>query len=248
MIDGYESGLPDAAAAELSLALAVFEQTLADLVALGAQHVIVLNVPDLSLTPDAIELEDPAAIALARALSLQWNAGLEQIILAQESPGVVLFDVAALFDQITTDPAAYGITNLLDQAISTPGDDREFLFWDGVHPTASVHRILAERMQSELVILPLPIPIITGIAYRPAGPSVRIEFDSHPQQSYSVEFSTSLADGWRELRGDLASQGEVTSFVDTIGVATSGQRGYYRIRCTRDPGRGPELVRPAAKP
>ncbi|MGI9241154.1 MAG: SGNH/GDSL hydrolase family protein [Verrucomicrobiales bacterium] len=245
VIDGYEGGDPDAAAMEIDVALSIFGQALSDLIELGARNVIVLNLPDLSHTPDALEFDDPAAAPLARSLTLQWNAGLDEIVSAQDSPGIVRIDVAALFEQILADPLAYGFTNLQDRAISTPGDDREFLFWDGVHPTTRVHQILAEQMQMALDILTPHSPTITGITHDPAGPRVSIEFDSQPKQRYIVEFSTSLTGGWRELVGDLVSQGEVTRFTDTIGVATADARAYYRVRCAS--GLGAEPVPPPAR-
>ena len=67
-------------------------------------------------------------------------------------------DVAALFADAIADPAAFGLTNVADSAAPglEPGagsydtsqivpNPNEYIFWDDVHPTATVHAVLAER-------------------------------------------------------------------------------------------------------
>ena len=68
------------------------------------------------------------------------------------------FDVAAMFNQVLANPAAFGLTNVTDSAAPglDPGDTsydashivanpNQYLFWDNLHPTAAMHAILAQR-------------------------------------------------------------------------------------------------------
>ena len=76
-------------------------------------------------------------------------------------------DVAAMFADAIADPAAFGLTNVTDSAAPglTPGagsydtsqivpNPNEYIFWDDVHPTATVHAVLAERARMLLLGLP----------------------------------------------------------------------------------------------
>ncbi|MFT5110616.1 MAG: outer membrane lipase/esterase, partial [Pseudoalteromonas tetraodonis] len=226
VIDGYDSGDPVAAETSIAAALVVFHQGLEDLLAMGARRVVVLNLPDLSLTPDVLERGDVETSALAHALCVQWNTGLAQIVADSGQPGVELFDMFAWFQEVVADPVGTGFTNVQAQAISTGGDDGGFLFWDAVHPTAVAHRKLAERMLAELSALAAQQPIaVTAIRHDSATMTVSIVFQSRPGGRYVIESSTALADGWEVLEGGFASQGEATTF----SSRADSDRGFYRI-------------------
>ena len=71
-------------------------------------------------------------------------------------------DVHGLFEEAIDDPAAFGLTNVTDSAtIFDPvtgigiapdaANPNEFLFIDSVHPTATVHQILADRAFAQIV-------------------------------------------------------------------------------------------------
>ena len=64
-------------------------------------------------------------------------------------------------------------------------------------------------------------------------PSVTLTFNSRPGRNYKIEFSTSLKEtetpgGWIELDDAFTSQGETTTYIDTLAAGT-GTRIFYRV-------------------
>lgn len=226
VIAGYRGGDRSGAVADLATALEVLGQSLSELFALGVEKMIVLNLPDLSGAPDVLQRDDPAITALARDLTEQWNSGLAQVVADLNQPGLQLFDVATVFEEIVATPALFGFVNLRDEAITAAGDDDQFLFWDGVHPTAAAHRLLAERMLADLPVLAPCAPRVSQISYHQVSQSVRIEFDSQPGARYAIESSTGLESGWTVLDGDYASMGESSTYV----APAMSRSSFYRIR------------------
>ena len=110
----------------------------------GAQTFIVWDVGNLGLAP-AVAADGPLATALATALAESMNAALS-LRLASERD-VRTFDGFGLMTAVTTNPAAYGFTNTTDAAGAAPGADLStYLYWDGIHPTAAGHALLAKSM------------------------------------------------------------------------------------------------------
>lgn len=123
-----------------------------------ARRLLVLNAPNVALTP-AVRLQGPPAAAAAMQLSIAFNAGLSTALDALESlPDIEIIrvDVFSLLNQIVTNPPP-GITNVTDSCL-TPGvrrkaicaDPDQYTFWDGIHPTKTVHTIIAEAVGQAL--------------------------------------------------------------------------------------------------
>lgn len=129
----------------------------------GARRLLVPNVPNLGRAPRVRELGGPAGQAAATGLVQAYNQGLDQVLDAFEArhPDVQLlrFDSFAALEDIVANASFHGITNLTDRCYT--GDDTgftgggtvcanpdEYLFWDGIHPTAITHRLLGEAMLS----------------------------------------------------------------------------------------------------
>ncbi len=119
----------------------------------GARNILVPNMPNLGITPDA--LSDGAGAALTLA-SQVFNANLASALgtmehnLQQLYPDldIIAFDTFGALGAVLADPGAFGLANVtqpcLDLAAGTLCEDPDtYLFWDGVHPTDAVHRILA---------------------------------------------------------------------------------------------------------
>jgi phospholipase/lecithinase/hemolysin len=133
--------------------------TIQILAAAGAQHFLVPNMANLANTPAFAG--GPLAEALSE-LTIAFNTNLatqleilDAALLAAE---ITLFDNDAAFQQVLADPAAFGFTNTTDQCVQNlanglcnPG---EWLFWDGVHPTARAHEIVARQFR--LALIPEP--------------------------------------------------------------------------------------------
>ena len=159
VIDGIQSGLKK-------------------LVAAGAQHIMVMNLPNLGETPAA---ELFAAADILQQCTELHNAKLFDTFaeLKQEFPQVdwLLYDVSAVFNQVRQDPSRYGFTNIKDTCYDialmhneastilsnpmlmiatqillsvTPHVCDSYFYFDPVHPTALTHRILAHYVDEFL--------------------------------------------------------------------------------------------------
>ena len=154
LVDPYSDPGPNAVLQEALTAIAT---AMLDLYDAGARKFLVLNGPDISLTPAVQKLDTlmPGAGLYAQLLSYTFNAGLENLLLSLEMtlPGI---DIRRLdmYDNIQTyaaNPASYGLTDVTDACV-TPDvapfacrNPDEYLFWDGVHPTRAVHAIFARE-------------------------------------------------------------------------------------------------------
>ncbi len=129
------------------------------LAGLGAKNFLVITVPDLGLTPDALTAGTSAA---ASALS----AGFDNTLVNGSSPLPSLAAIAAgdginisvlntylLLDSIVASPGTYGFTNVTDPCLTgevnfaggTPcATPNQYLFWDGDHPTAAGQAVVAD--------------------------------------------------------------------------------------------------------
>ena len=126
--------------------------TIQTLAAMGAEHFLVPNMPDLGTTPEGLGMS-PADAALLSALSHAFDANLAAALTALDAAlpaEIVQIDVATILASIEANPAAYGYTNTTEACISNlqngrcnPSNWDSWLFWDGVHPTTSTHEYLA---------------------------------------------------------------------------------------------------------
>jgi thermolabile hemolysin len=115
----------------------------------GAQHIMVINLPDLGLTPLGAASGNAASLSyLASAYNQTLDAALDQF----ETCGIriIRVDSAASLRKMVGDPDTYGFTNVTDAYLETGGDPSGFLFWDAVHPTTLGHEILAEDAMTAL--------------------------------------------------------------------------------------------------
>ena len=127
----------------------------------NATTFFVPNLPPLGRTPTGAAL-DPLGYDL---LTTEFNALLDtELDTLRDTLGVTIheFDVYTHFERLLADPLAYGLTNVtrtapaVEEDPSSPlfgyptypytlqFDPAESLFFDGVHPTARGHALLAE--------------------------------------------------------------------------------------------------------
>jgi phospholipase/lecithinase/hemolysin len=126
---------------------------IAELHGLGARHFLVATSPDLGLTP-AVRFAGPEAAAIASMMAGSYNDGLETGLAALRAlPGISIntLDLFSILGAIVEDPKAFGIRNTdtpcLIFMVETGAVCRrpnKYLFWDGIHPTARVHKIVSE--------------------------------------------------------------------------------------------------------
>jgi outer membrane lipase/esterase len=135
--------------------------------AAGAKNILVFNLPNIGLTPDAAA-QGPAGAAALSGLSQifngQLNSGLSQL-----GVGIVPINAYSLLSEVIASPQAYGFTNATDPACGVgsssvqcgpqgsglpytyaAGTDQSYVFADGVHPTTAADVLLGQYVISIL--------------------------------------------------------------------------------------------------
>ena len=127
----------------------------------GAKPLLLLSVPDISLTPTVIALGG-AVIQAAKQFVFTVNALLEADILwLRLSKGIKIefVDINSIFTELVLNPGQFGFTNSTGEAFnpSLPisptnpvSDPNDYVFWDGLHPTTRVHYIAARFIYQKM--------------------------------------------------------------------------------------------------
>ncbi|BAK77113.1 GDSL-like lipase/acylhydrolase [Pseudogulbenkiania sp. NH8B] len=146
----------------ISAALTAIQDTIALLHAKGARKYLVANVPDLGLTPAVQRLDQasPGAKLALSSLSLNFNIGLADLLTglraAYPDSQFVLLNVFQTVNDMTQSPSTFGLRDVSTPCVTpnvapftcrNPGD---YLFWDGIHPTRTVHAIFSQKAAQAL--------------------------------------------------------------------------------------------------
>lgn len=128
----------------------------------GVQHILVPNLPDLSLTP-FVQSQDESIRLNAQNFSVDFNQQLASQLgdLSSLFPAtdIVQFNTFNLFNDIVQNPAAYGFTNAAEACLTLAGvcaNQNEYVFWDDFHPTTQLHAFFGSAFVSQV---PLPASI-----------------------------------------------------------------------------------------
>ncbi len=142
-----------------------------DLQDLGAQHFLVLNLPDIGRAYGDFELPagsgsafTPAERDAVTALSLDFNDRLATALAAEPITTLFELDVELLVEQMFANPGLFGFS---PAAIDTTSDDTDFgipclidvpcsldpqgpvadgfFLFDAIHPTTAAHAVIAQR-------------------------------------------------------------------------------------------------------
>ncbi|HHP7229437.1 MAG TPA: SGNH/GDSL hydrolase family protein [Xenococcaceae cyanobacterium] len=166
--DIVEANFPDTGKELKNTVLEVVDINIAgaiqDIVDLGGENIVVFNLPDLEDTPLGQNLAKSDRKAL-RKLTNRHNRRLSNYVedFEASNPDINLIhiDVNELIDDIVDEPNAFGFTNVTDNftgidlyaEISQPpatGNPNEYLYWDSVHPTTTVHNLINDLVVDEL--------------------------------------------------------------------------------------------------
>jgi outer membrane lipase/esterase len=128
--------------------------------AAGATRVLVINIPDVGLTPGSTSAGAQVQ-ALSTQLSATYNAQLNAGLAGKK--GVVPVNTFALLREAVADPARYGFVNAVTaactsdssftctpQTLVAPNAASTYVFADDVHPTTATHLAFAQAIVSEL--------------------------------------------------------------------------------------------------
>lgn len=143
------------AQARLAAIASDIAQEVAGLYARGARHVVVADVPDVSVTPAYAGSQDEAA---RRSLLAQYvrtlDADLRSDLATLGRPaGATLldYDFQGYTDSAVANPQAYGFSNVAQALTSVQAGAPDptgagFLFFDKLHPTAQAHAQIASEI------------------------------------------------------------------------------------------------------
>ena len=118
----------------------------------GAENIVVWDAPNLGLSP-ALIASGSSAASLATTLTQYMNSALAARLAGETN--VRTFDFFGLITAVNANPGAYGLTNVSDAGGAVVGADlSKYLSWDGIHPTAAGHSILAQSMYTFTTSVP----------------------------------------------------------------------------------------------
>jgi phospholipase/lecithinase/hemolysin len=147
---------PEIGESILGCALLSLSDNIQALIAAGARTFLVPNVPNLGLVP-AVALQGPEAQQAATEVSFFFNLQLEGILTDIETAygGLVRFyrlDTFELLTQISVEHPELNVTDPCIDVISETvcKNTKKSLFWDGIHPTRTGHKLIAEEAASVL--------------------------------------------------------------------------------------------------
>jgi len=124
----------------------------------GAKTILVLNLPNLGATPQFSSDANASALSAysAETFNAALHAGLTQVA-GSASSNIIEVDVFSAMNTIEANPQAYGFTDVTHACITvtacvtgTAATQNGYLFWDGVHPTAAGHKLVASLVAQYL--------------------------------------------------------------------------------------------------
>ena len=141
----------------------------------GVRTLIIPNGVDITEIPK-FDQTVGSTRNIIRPLIINFNAALTAALnnLAATNPGLKIYvpDVFSLFDNVLTNAASYGLTNVLsrgqsidatdDGQTSLTGPGENFIFWDPTDPTARLHEVIGDYIQQ--FISPVQISALAPLA------------------------------------------------------------------------------------
>jgi len=202
------------------------------LISLGAKNILVLNMPDIGLTPTG--LSSGAGAFLTRgsfAYNAEFDARLASIAAGAADVNLVRIDAAALIARIQIDYKALGFANATSGLIQPAsagggGDPNGYAFFDGIHPSARTHALLARIVLEALN----PEPVVgfsatVGTAALALQSLAASALDARVAQLASSARRSGRADVYASFNygdGDRAADGLRSKFSYAGQVVTAG--------------------------
>ena len=150
--------------ATMSQAVMNLSSSITTLVGMGATQFLVPGMADWSLTPEgqSSSFEERAGMsALSAYFNGELSIALSNLQATYSDVDIRGFDTNALFQHVMANAAAYGFNYtatscLADSCYLTPGLVDQYMFWDGVHPTARVNALMGGALGSTVAAVPEP--------------------------------------------------------------------------------------------
>ena len=138
----------------------------------GAKEILLVNVPNIGLTP-AIQSFGPAAAAGASAIAAGMNTALNGALaslLPVLPSDVKVFDFFTAFTQVVGSPGAFGLTDATSAcafSVACLASPDTTLCWGGIHPTTVGHSLVADAALAVVIPEPssLALMLVVGFVF-----------------------------------------------------------------------------------
>jgi len=153
----YQGGAdPNAITGVINNAVSNLVTITSTLQSLGANHVLLLNLPDLGMTPRLNG--NPLTSTAGTTVSINFNTALAGALFQAGQPAE-LIDIFGWMQAVKTDPTLFGLTNITDSCIADNADPGcpGYLFYDDIHPTTAGHELVAQVIEGTVVPVPAAI-------------------------------------------------------------------------------------------
>ncbi|MBI5693535.1 MAG: autotransporter domain-containing protein [Verrucomicrobia bacterium] len=202
------------------------------LIGLGAKNLLVVNLPDIGLTPRGLSTGAGALLTRGSlAYNAEFDARLAPVAAAATDVTITRIDAAALIAQIQRDYVKLGYANASsglaqDLAAGRAGDPNGYVFFDGIHPSARTHTLLANVVLEALN----PEPVV-GFAGTLGSAALALQglgaaaLDDRTSQLAVTPRGTGRADAYASFNygdGDRGREGWRPKFKHTAQVVTAG--------------------------
>ncbi|MGJ8652714.1 MAG: SGNH/GDSL hydrolase family protein [Opitutaceae bacterium] len=196
---------------------------IAQLAALGVDHFIVPNLPDLGAIPET--QGNPTLMAQRRAGTIAFNNALSAELVSRAaslSITIEQLDIFSLFDHMLFYAGDFGYTNTTDPlADASNAEPSEYVFWDGIHPTTRSHSLISSAAVA-LIDEMAPIEIVS--ASIESDLSYRQTWIAAPEATYHIQSSaniqtltnTTTHSGSPAYTSVVASPGPQSGFFKTV--------------------------------
>ena len=215
----------------INLSLTNHYTIITNLYAKGACTLIMPNAVDITEIPEYDNLPS-ASINFIRQRVINFDAAfttlLSNTIISSSGLKIYEPDVFTLLNNVLTNAAFYGLTNVLvgghstdviedDPDTSLNGSGTNWIFWDSVNPTAKFHAVFAGVVQQ--LLSPLQISKLTSL-----NSSNQLDMANIPiGRNGFINSSTDLVN-WTSMT-NISS----TNATETILVPTSGPQQFYQL-------------------
>ncbi|HXR04994.1 MAG TPA: hypothetical protein VN836_09845, partial [Verrucomicrobiae bacterium] len=141
----------------------------------NTRTLVMPNAVDITEIPEYDSVASSAYKSFVRQRVIDFNAAFTALLNQARTslPGITIYepDVFSLLDNVLTNAAAYGLTNVLSSGESTDviessltdkslnGPGTNYIFWDSSDPTAKFHAVLADITKQ--LISPAQITSVT---------------------------------------------------------------------------------------
>lgn len=206
------------------------------LIGLGAKNVLVLNMPDIGLTPAGLSSGGGSSLLTPGSLAYnsEFDSRLAAIAAAAPDVTITRVDAAGLIAQMQRDYKTLGFANansglILPASQGGGGDPNGYVFFDGIHPTARTHVLIA-RVVTEMLN---PEPVVgfaatQGTAALALQGLVASSYDARLGQLAAANRATGRADAYASFNygsGDRVADGWRNKFAYEAQAATVGVDG-----------------------